>query len=104
MHREEPIKDRVLIITVPGCVFATCLSLPTQECPHAYKHVHIYTCIHTFLYAHIYACTCRHKGTQAYMCAGVHEHTHTHPYTQEQVSISMQWLQIIPSGICPWSH
>lgn len=50
---------------VPGCVSATCLLLPTQECPHTYKHVQTHTYMH------------RHTGTQA----RVHTHTHSHTHT-----------------------
>lgn len=62
MHGEL-IKDRILIIMVPGWVSATCFSLPTQEYTHTYiyaetnMHSHLHAHMHTYM--HIYAYTHR---------------------------------------------
>lgn len=80
MHREEPITDRVLIIMAPDCISATCLSLPTQECPYAYEHAQTRT--HTHTHARIFICIhiCMHAQTQRHTSIRVWECTHTYTH------------------------
>ena len=85
MPGEEAIKDRVLTVMVPSQDSATSLSLPTQECAQTHMHIHK----HTHIYMHTHIC--------AYMCTNTRTCIYMEEVSGVSVSISMQWLQIIPS-------